>query len=95
VTENRADPSLQQWVRQASNGAMGIAVILPTASGYAEDKLNQLILAPVASGQPLRYYVGAAWDRAGRITSDDAWKAYVAETAARIRNPVRVQVAKQ
>ena len=38
-----------QWVEQKSNGAFGTAVIVPTAEekGYAEDKLNTLMLAKV------------------------------------------------
>ena len=92
LSQNRQDGSLLQWVEQASKGAMGIAVVLPGASGFAEDQLNQLILVPVTSGTPLRYYVGAAWDRAGHITSGDAWTAYVAAAAARAKNPIRVRV---
>ncbi|RJG10743.1 DUF4861 family protein [Massilia cavernae] len=93
LTQDQQDPSLIQWVQQASNGAMGVAVVLPAASGFAEDPLNHLVLAPVTSGNPLRYYLGAAWDRAGRVTSEDAWKAHVTAAAARARNPVRVRLA--
>ncbi len=92
LSQSRPDGTLLQWVEQASNGAMGTAVVLPGVTGFAEDGLNHLILAPVSSGQPLRYYVGAAWDRAGHITSQDAWKAYVAAAAARAKNPLRVRV---
>ena len=92
VVRNERDPSLLQWVQQASNGSMGTAIVLPSASGYAEDALNHLILAKVESGKPLRYYAGAAWDRAGKIMSQEAWTAYVAQAAARAGNPVRVSL---
>lgn len=92
VVKNERDPSLLQWVQQASNGAMGTAVVLPSASGFAEDALNHLVLAKVESGKPLRYYAGAAWDRAGHIASQEAWAAYVAQAAARAKNPVRVSL---
>jgi hypothetical protein len=92
VVRNEADPSLLQWVRQKSNGAIGMAIVLPGASGYAEDALNHLVLAQVESGKPLRYFAGAAWDRAGHISSQEAWAAYVAQAAARARNPVRVSL---
>jgi len=92
VVKNAADPSLLQWVQQATNGSMGTAVVLPGASGFAEDPLNHLVLAQVESGKPLRYYAGAAWDRAGRILSQEAWTAYVAEAAARARSPVKVSL---
>ncbi|MFC5462703.1 DUF4861 family protein [Massilia niabensis] len=90
VVKNERDPSLLQWVQQASNGAMGTAIVLPSASGFAEDALNHLVLAKVESGKPLRYYAGAVWDRAGHIVSQEAWTAYVAQAAARAKNPVKV-----
>ena len=85
-----AGHALLQWVEQASNGAFGTAIVLPTATAYAEDALNDLVLARVTSGAPLRYWVGAAWDRAGRITSKAEWQAYVAAEARRYAHPVRI-----
>jgi pectinesterase len=90
VVRNEADPSLLQWVQQAKNGAIGMAVVLPSGSGFTEDALNHLVLAKVDSGKSLRYYAGAAWDRAGQITSQEAWTAYVAQAAARAKSPIGV-----
>jgi hypothetical protein len=90
VVRNERDPSLLQWVQQKSNGAIGMAIVVPGASGFAEDALNHLVLAKVESGKPLRYFAGAAWDRAGHITSQAAWTSYVAEAAARAKSPIRV-----
>ena len=88
VARDEPRGALMQWVQQASNGAFGTAIVLPGASGYAEDSLNQLVLAKVTSGQPLRYYAGAAWDRAGRVTTSQQWNAEIATLAARVANPV-------
>jgi len=90
LVRDDADHALLQWVEQASNGAFGTAIVLPSAAGYAEDALNDLVLARVESGKPLRYWVGAAWDRAGRIASKSAWQAYVAAEAKRIAHPVQI-----
>jgi hypothetical protein len=90
VVRNERDPSLLQWVQQKSNGAIGMAIVVPGASGFAEDALNHLVLAKVESGKPLRYFAGAAWDRAGHITSQEAWAAYVAQAAARAKDPIKV-----
>ena len=92
VVKNERDPSLLQWVQQKSNGAIGMAIVLPGATGFADDALNHLVLAQVESGKPLRYYAGAAWDRAGHIVAQEAWTAYVAQAAARAKNPVRVSL---
>ncbi len=91
-----ADRSMSQWIEQKSNGAFGTAIIVPTADekGYAEDKLNTLMLAKVISGQPLRYYVGSGWTRGGDFASREDWQKYVAAQAARVRAPVSVTLGK-
>ncbi len=96
VTFTRAskDTVLIQWVEQRSNGAFGAAIIMPAAGQeYAEDARNALVLAPVSSGKPLRYYVGAAWTRAGDFKSEQDWQRYVTEESARVRTPVTVTVS--
>ena len=90
VATKREGKVLLQWVEQASNGAFGTAVIVPSAQGFAEDALNELIVAPAPAGQPLRYYAGGAWSRAGDITTREQWEQYVARAAARAANPIRV-----
>ncbi|SHG64001.1 DUF4861 family protein [Massilia sp. CF038] len=93
LTREKSQGSLLQWVEQTSNGAFGTAIVLPGALDFTDDPLNHLVLAQVSSGKPLRYYVGAAWDRAGRITTQQAWKDLAASVAARAANPVRVTLA--
>ena len=90
-----ADRALLQWVEQKSNGAFGTAIIVPTAGekDYAEDKLNALITAKIVSGQPLRYYVGAGWTRAGDFAKREDWTKYVSAQAARVRAPVTVALS--
>lgn len=93
VTVGRDGVALTQWVTQASNGAFGTAVVLPTASGTAEDALNELIVAPVESGKPLRYYLGAAWDRAGHVKTQAEWQEKVKLVAARAAHPLKATVS--
>ena len=87
------DNSLVQWVSKAPNGEFGTALIVPDASGYGEDELNQLMLASVTSGKPLRYLAGAAWTRAGHITSAQQWKAEVAREALTARHPLTIKTS--
>jgi Domain of unknown function (DUF4861) len=88
-----ADGSLRQWVTQKSNGAFGVAVVVPAAKDAGADQGNDFVIAPVASGKPLTYYVGAAWSRAGEIATKEAWQQQVALTAARAKSPVKVALA--
>jgi pectinesterase len=92
LTPVAADGSFTQWVVQKTNGALGIAVIVPVESfqGFAEDERNHLLLAKAASGQPLRYYAGAGWSKAGEFTTQESWNAYVAAFAARLKSPLKI-----
>ena len=91
-TPQTADGSLTQWVVQKTHGELATAVIVPNAafSGYAEDKVNRLVLAKVTPGQPLHYLVGAGWSAAGEFATEKTWTDYVAACAARERSPVTV-----
>ncbi len=93
IATRREGKVLLQWVEQSGNGAFGTAVIVPAAQGFAEDSLNELILAPATAGKPLRYYAGGAWSRAGEITTRAQWESYIANAAARAANPVRSSLA--
>ena len=93
VIERKGDGAVLQWVEQERNGAFGTAVLVPGASALTEDGLNQLAVAPVTSGKPLRYYAGAAWTRAGDITTRAQWEAYVGRAAAMAAHPVTVRIA--
>jgi hypothetical protein len=89
------DGALMQWVElraAPANGAYGTAVVLPGASGFAEDAGNELALANVEPGKPLRYFIGAAWNKAGQVVSNDAWKAYVSAAAERAAHPLKLML---
>ena len=94
LTPNPADGSLTQWVVQKTNGSLGTAVIVPAGFlGLAEDERNHLLLAKVATGQPLRYYAGAGWSKAGEFSTPQAWNDYVAAWAARAAWPVQIALS--
>jgi len=94
LTPTAADGSLTQWVVQKTNGLLGTAVIVPVENfqGFAEDERNQLVLAKAVSGQPLRYYAGAGWSKAGEFTTQQAWNDYVAACARRAHSPLTVNL---
>lgn len=83
---------LLQWVEQRSNDAFGTAIVLPGAEAFAQDSLNELVFAKATPGKPLRYYAGAAWSRAGEITSRAQWERQAQDIAARDASPVRVTI---
>ena len=94
VAKVEADGSLAQWIAQKTNGELGTAIIAANTAfaGYAEDARNLLVLAKAKPGQPLRYLAGAGWSKAGEFTTPEAWNAYVANAALRLRSPITVTV---
>jgi hypothetical protein len=77
------------------NGALGCAVVLAPGSAAADKQSDDsyLFVTPVKSGEPLRYYVGSTWDRAGHVASADAWGEKVRELSQRLASPLRVALA--
>jgi len=89
---------LLKWEPVAKNaGQQGLAVIVDPKSfgGQAEDKLNHLVLAPVAEDGTLDYWAGFCWDKAGHITTAEAWKQYVAQFAVSVASPILIEVRAQ
>jgi Domain of unknown function (DUF4861) len=93
------------WEPMEKNlGMQGVAAIVNPEEfdKQAEDKQNNLIVLkattanPSAAGTPalsVSYWAGFAWDRAGRITSAEAWKKYVDEFSQGILSPIEVSVS--
>jgi hypothetical protein len=78
-----------------SLGMQGLAVIVNPSDvdKVVEDKLNHLlVLNPTMNTMPISYWAGFAWDRAGKITSAQAWNKYVDEFAEARRSPIAITV---
>ncbi|MES2337955.1 MAG: DUF4861 family protein [Pseudomonadota bacterium] len=63
-----------------AKGTMAVAILVDPQAlvGFVEDADNYLALVRVTPGRPFVYYMGAAWDRGGGVTSADAWRRLVA-----------------
>ena len=87
---------LSIWEPMEKNlGMQGVAVIVNPMEfeKQAEDKLNNLIVLKAGSGTAVSYWAGFAWDRAGKITTADAWKKYVDEFSKGVLSPIEVSIA--
>jgi len=85
-----------KWEKVArSAGSQGVAVIVPPKQWQkkTQDELNHLVLAELENGDVVSYWAGFAWDKAGRITSAEAWKTYVQEFALCVESRVVVSVS--
>src|SRR3989442_14760622 len=95
---NTARGWLAIWEPMEKNqGMQGVAAVFdpPQFDKQTEDKQNNLIVLKAGTAKPVSYWAGFAWDRAGKITSADAWKKYVDEFANGLRSPIEVSVTPQ
>jgi hypothetical protein len=87
---------LASWEPMEKNlGMQGVAVIVnPSAfDKEAEDKQNNLVVLKAGKENSVSYWAGFAWDRAGKITTAEAWKKYVDEFAESVQSPIAVSVS--
>lgn len=86
---------LTSWQPMDKNlGMQGLAVLLnpDDVDRLAEDARNNLVVMKAKTSSPVSYWAGFAWDRAGQITSAEAWKKYVDDFGERLRSPIAVTV---
>jgi hypothetical protein len=92
---NGARGWLTTWEPMEKNqGMQGLAVIVNPAllDRQTEDKQNNLVVLKAGTETPVSYWAGFAWDRAGKITSQEEWKKYVDEFAEGLKSPIEVSV---
>jgi len=82
-----------QWVTQNIDGDFGVGAFLDVQAEphYAEDAANHLMLVPVRSGQPLRYFLGTVWSKATAVGSEEAWRQQLTAESSRRRAPVSIK----
>jgi hypothetical protein len=75
------------------SGNTGVGCIL---TGDADEMIisNGHLLARITirNDEPIVYYAGACWNRAGRITSSEEWFSYLSSYASKLKHPVGVTV---
>jgi hypothetical protein len=82
---------------EGNRGMQGVAAIVDPKQFVKQsgDKLNNLLLVRAEPDNAIDYRAGFAWDKAGKITTQDAWKNYVDEFAQGVQSPIEVMVTAQ
>jgi len=74
-------------------GTTAVGAILSTpAQKMWADKEQLLTLTLVKNNEPIVYYFGAAWDKAGQITNSKQWQDYLDRFNQELQNPLIVNV---
>jgi hypothetical protein len=87
--------TLAIWEPMEKNqGMQGVAAIVDPKKfvKQAGDKSNNLLLVRAEPNNSIDYWAGFAWDKAGKITTREAWKKYLSEFAQGIQSPIEVTV---
>ncbi len=95
---SRERGTLRTWepIKNAP-GNLGCAVIVDPAQvvEFTQADGNYLVTAKVAAGAPAVYHAGFAWETTGQVPGGvEGWDRFIADAAARLRNPLEVTIAK-
>ncbi|WP_286860342.1 MULTISPECIES: DUF4861 family protein [Sphingobacterium] len=86
---------LAYWEPAEGDKITGTALILPKVNYVFKDSPKQFLLATtVKNNQPLVYFAGAAFNKAGKITSFDQWQSYIKEFRNNLNQPLTIKYAK-
>ncbi len=90
IYEDKAKGIMAFWPPEnIKHGKVGCGVVVSPGDivGFAEDKLNYLVLVRVKPGKPLVYHAGACWSRMPGFTTFDDWKHELSREAASYIKP--------
>ena len=90
---NTVRGSLTIWEPMEKNfGMQGLAIVADphTVDKVVEDKSNHLVVLKHGLNSPVTYWSGFAWDRAGKITTAEAWRQYVDNFVDRLNSPIQI-----
>ncbi|HEV2434389.1 MAG TPA: DUF4861 family protein [Verrucomicrobiae bacterium] len=80
---------------EKKRGMQGVAAIVDPKQFIkpAEDKQDHVLLVRAGVDHSIDYWAGFAWDKAGKITTPEAWRKYVDDFARGVESPIKVTVS--
>jgi hypothetical protein len=94
ITLNEQQGIMGYWEpTHGEDGATGVGSILTTpVSNMLVGNTQMLAKTTVKNNEPIIYYSGATWDKAGKITNAKQWFKYLDTFYQQIKKPLIVQV---
>ncbi|UIR55724.1 DUF4861 domain-containing protein [Sphingobacterium sp. SRCM116780] len=94
-TINKKANYFAYWEPEQNGNSTGTALLFPTGLTTFIDTPTQFLWkTTVKNNQSLTYYTGAAFNKASKIQSMDAWKEYLQKTAKQIQKPLIISYKK-
>lgn len=83
------------WEPEMKGNITGTALIFPNSRNTFIDTPTQFLWNITAkNNQTLTYYMGAAFNKAGKIQSMDAWKKYLEQASEQVQKPLTISYKK-
>lgn len=93
ISLNEQQGIMGYWEPTEKEGTTGVGSILTTpVSTMWVNKTQILAKTTVNNNEPIVYYSGAAWDKAGKITNSKQWFDYLNHFYQQLQNPLIVIV---
>jgi len=75
-------------------GIIGVAVLAPKQQLHLNSSAaKQFLLQTLVKNQtPLTYYAGGVWNKAGKITSAEAWTDYIEQFEKNRSKPLKIKL---
>lgn len=86
----------EQQTRYGDGGWLGCGLVIPDPASVVETREeggSRLLVARSPRGAPAVWYAGSAWDRGGEVPDLASWDSALEAFAARVRQPLRVEIA--
>jgi len=89
---NEREGIMGYWEPQhGKDGILGTGCVFPKDVGSMKvNDTHLLTITDVNSKKPLVYYTGAAWNKAGKITTSGEWFEYLKQFKEKLQNPVLI-----
>lgn len=86
------DNIMGYWLpRDSINGTIGVGVLMNAKTQeMLFFKKHLLSKVSVKTNQPLCYYAGACWDKAGVFTNEQIWFNYLIENRLKLKHPLKI-----
>jgi hypothetical protein len=75
-----------------ADGTTGVGVILNTPTTTSITKSQILTKTEIKNNEPLVYYTGAAWDKAGQLTTSKKWFDYLNTFSQELKKPLTISL---
>ncbi|MFC5683672.1 DUF4861 family protein [Flavobacterium sp. MAHUQ-51] len=94
ISLNEQEGIMAYWEPTHGNdGTTGVGCILTTpVKNMLVEKEQLLAVSETKSNEPVIYYAGAAWDKAGKILNSSQWVEYLNLSCKELKNPLKVEI---